>query len=62
MLQIALLAISNGFLITYLNFFARQEVPEKLIAKSGTCVNFFLVCGISFGTLFALLITQTILI
>jgi len=58
----ALLALSNGFNTTVVFSLAPKEVPENLIGKSGSCISFFLMCGIAFGAMFALLITQTILI
>ena len=58
----ALLAASNGFNTTVVFSTAPQEVPEHLIGKSGSCISFFLICGIAFGAMFALFITQTFLI
>jgi len=58
----ALLAVSNGFTTTVVFSLAPKEVPEKLIGKSGSCISFFLICGIAFGAMFALFITQSILI
>ncbi len=60
--QMALLALSNGFNTTVAFSLAPQEVPQHLIGKSGSCISFFLICGIAFGAMFALFVTQTILI
>jgi len=58
----ALLALSNGFNTTVAFSLAPKEVPENLIGKSGSCISFFLICGIGFGAVFALIVTQTIFI
>lgn len=62
LLQIGLLALTNGYASSVLFSMAPKEVPEKLIDKSGSTMSFFLTLGIAFGAVFALGITSNFLI
>ena len=62
LLQIGLLAMTNGYASSVLFSMAPKEVPRKLIDKSGSTMSFFLTLGIMVGSIFALMITSKFLI
>ena len=62
LIQIGLLALTNGFCTSVLVGFAPKEVPQHLAGKSGSVMSYFLVVGIAVGTMYALGITSNILI
>jgi hypothetical protein len=61
-IQIGLLAMTNGYASSILFSLAPKEVPKKLIDKSGSTMSFFLTFGIAIGAFFALEVTSNILI
>lgn len=62
LIQIGLLALSNGFCTSVLFSNAPKEVPEHLAGKAGSTMSFFLIFGIAMGSTYAIGITSTLLI
>jgi hypothetical protein len=62
LIQIGLLAISNGYCTSVLFSMAPKEVPPNLAGKSGSTASFFLILGIALGSMYALGITSNLLI
>lgn len=58
----ALFGYTSGLNTSLAFSMAPYEVPEKLVGKSGSCINLFLISGIFFGSSFALIITKSVLI
>lgn len=62
LIQIALLALSNGYSTSLLSSLVIREVPKHLIGRSGSTIALFKILGIALGSIYAIVVTKNLLI